>query len=267
MSAALVGLRVLAWPLGLISETFDRRVLETLTRIWGRGCTAILGIRCTVRGAWPSEPCVLVSNHLSYIDIPVLVCGFTGVFVAKAEVAGWPGLGLLARIVGTVFIERERKRDLLRVLDAMGEVLASGRSTLFFPEGTSSPGAEILPFHSSLFEAAMRSGGRAAVPVAVASLRYEAVGVSDSAAHAVCWWGDMTFPDHAYRLLGIPRIEATLSLGPADLYAENRKVLARSARDAVAATFRPTQGSERYRGAILGPGIGTRAEDLASITR
>ena len=264
-SVVLIGVRVLALPAAWIWPPLDRRVLNALVRAWSTGAARIMGISCTVLGEAPVAPVLLVSNHLSYVDVVVISRVWDGAFVAKSEVASWPGVSLLARIAGTIFIDRNRKRDLLRVIHEMTTRLAQGRSVLFFPEATSSPGAEILPFHSSLFEAAHRSGA----DVVAATLRYEVSGAESEAAAGVCWWGGMTFPDHAYALLSLPKIRASLRFGSKRLRAGDRKQWARVARAEVVSLFEPTQGSERYRDLALQAtttGVGTRRPDLASIS-
>ncbi|MCS6926751.1 MAG: 1-acyl-sn-glycerol-3-phosphate acyltransferase [Candidatus Binatia bacterium] len=202
---------------------------------WARRVVALLGLRVNVHGVPPPAPCLFVANHLSYLDIVVLAAQMDAVFVAKAEVARWPVLGLLGRAVGTVFIDRARKRDLPRVIAAMIEVLRRGQRVVFFPEGTSSAGGTVLPFHSPLFEAAVRTG----VPVRYASLTYRTICDTPPASRAVCWWGDMTFARHLYGLLRLSGVQVTLSFGRDTVAADNRKRFAVQARAAVLRLFSP----------------------------
>ncbi len=204
-------------------------------RRWACWVTALFGLRVQVRGIPPPAPCLLVANHLSYLDILVLATQTDIVFVAKAEVARWPVIGFLSRAVGTVFIDRARKRDLPRVIQAMTDALRRGQRVAFFPEGTSSAGTLILPFHSPLFEAAVRAG----VPVRYASLTYRTICDIPPASHAVCWWGDMTFARHLYALLQLSEVRATVSFGRDAVEAGNRKQLATQARAAVMRLFSP----------------------------
>lgn len=127
-------------------------------RWWTRRIVALLGLQVKVHGVPPPAPCLFVANHLGYLDVVVLAAEMDAVFVAKAEVARWPVLGLLGRALGTVFVDRARKRDLPRVIAAMTDVLRRGQRVVFFPEGTSSAGGTVLPFRSPLFEAAVRTG-------------------------------------------------------------------------------------------------------------
>ncbi len=210
-----------------------RRAELEVASAWGRALVRILGLRVAVTGVPPAAPALLVANHLSYVDILLLLRSVPARFVARADMAGWPGLGTLARLAGTHFVDRTRKRDLPRVIDAVVGSLRDGASVVFFPEATSSPGEEVLPFRASLFEASIRSG----VPVSVASIHYEVQGSRDTAAQWVCWWGAMTFPDHVYRLLQLPCVDAILRFGEEPLRAPHRDALAVLTRDAVVALF------------------------------
>jgi 1-acyl-sn-glycerol-3-phosphate acyltransferase len=112
---------------------------------------------------------LLVANHISWLDIVALHAAVPQArFVSKADVLHWPLLGWLIRGAGTLFIERERKRDAVRVVHAMAEALRAGDTVAVFPEGTTGPGPELLPFHANLLQAAIATG----TPVQPAALRY-----------------------------------------------------------------------------------------------
>jgi 1-acyl-sn-glycerol-3-phosphate acyltransferase len=135
---------------------------------WGGWALSVLGIRLTVRGTPPAAPFLLVSNHLSYLDMLVLASQLRAVFIAKSEVKDWPVLGTLCRLVDTQFIQRERKNDILRMLKRIAEILESGRGVVFFPEGTTSNGHAVQRFKPPLLAVAAESGE----PVAYAALSY-----------------------------------------------------------------------------------------------
>lgn len=228
----------------LVAETIGgarrERSRRNLFRAWARGVVRIVGLRIATVGTAPAGPFLLVANHLSYLDVVVLASLIDADFVAKADVAAWPIVGSLSRRVETVFIDRTRKRDLLRVLEVLERRVRTGASVVVFPEGTTSEGREVLPFKSSLFELAVRTGR----PTRTASLTYA---TPDGAPHpslAVCWWGDMTFGRHVLDVLRLPRIDARVEFAPVALFDQSRKRLAHTAHGAVRRCFRPVSRGE-----------------------
>jgi 1-acyl-sn-glycerol-3-phosphate acyltransferase len=155
---------------------------------------ALLGVRRTTAGERPDGAALLLSNHLSWMDIVVLLADAEVTFVAKREVAAWPIIGPLAVALGVVFVDRARKRDLLRSLPELERVLGEGRQVVLFPEGTTSNGRQLFPFKSALVEAAVRAG----VPVIPVALRATASGD----ATPLCWIDDETL------LHNLPRVRA-----------------------------------------------------------
>jgi 1-acyl-sn-glycerol-3-phosphate acyltransferase len=196
---------------------------------WSKGVCRILGVRLRVTGRPPTGGCLLVANHLSYVDVIVLGALFPCSFVSKAEVARWPVFGWLARAGGTLFVERERKRALAPLNGRLAARLARGDALVLFPEGTSTSGAEVLPFRPALLEPAVRLG----LSVRYAALRYATPAGERPAEEAVCWWGDMTFGPHLLALLRLPGFDATVLFGSEALRAGDRKELAARLRRAV----------------------------------
>ncbi len=175
VAASLVAGAACALALGLerVAPTTGSRARRAAARGWARSLARILGMRVRVEGAAPAAPCLLVANHLSYVDVVALWCATEGSFVAKSEVASWPLVGALGRIAQTLFIDRSSRRDVVRVIGEMERTLARGESVILFGEGTSTRGDRVLPFKSSLFEAALRSGR----PVACAISSMQRAGV------------------------------------------------------------------------------------------
>jgi len=206
---------------------------------WSRGCLWIFGARVEVLGTPPEAPFLLVSNHLSYLDVIVIASAAPARFLSRADVANWPGIGPIARSAGTLFIDRASKRDLPRVIAQVQGAFEAGHGVIFFPEGTSSGGAEVLPFKASLFQFAAATE----TPVHCASLSYERPRERPSAAESVCWWADMTFGDHAFGLLAKPGFTALLQFAPEPVVAADRKDLAALAQAKIEGLFVPTDAS------------------------
>jgi 1-acyl-sn-glycerol-3-phosphate acyltransferase len=204
-------------------------------RRWARATAAFLKIRVTAYGAPPRAPFFLVSNHLSYLDIVVFASQLCCSFIAKKDVARWPVIGLLCKSVGTIFIDRENRREITRVNGQVERALAEGRGVVLFAEGTSSRGATVLPFKPGLLEPAARAG----FAVSYAALSYRVPGDETPPHLSVCWWGDMTFIKHLLGLLHLREIYATLIFGPDTIRDGDRKALASKLHAAVKQEFIP----------------------------
>ncbi|MFN0241511.1 MAG: lysophospholipid acyltransferase family protein [Planctomycetota bacterium] len=205
-------------------------------RNWARACLRGIGAHVTVRGAPPRTAGYLVTNHLSYVDVIALAAHVDGVFLSMAEIARWPFLGRMARSFGTLFIERDKKRTLPDVIDALESALARGEIVIFFPEGTNTHGDAVHPFRPALFEPAA-SRDRA---VAYATLRYATHPPDPPASRAVSWVDTPLFA-HATQLLALRRIDVEIVFGAEPVRARNRKALADELRRRVASAFVPME--------------------------
>jgi 1-acyl-sn-glycerol-3-phosphate acyltransferase len=165
MRGALAVLRILhalahaLGGLGTIVFTFPRLTepqRQDRVQAWADRMLQVLGITLEVHGQ-PVErgPCLLVANHVSWLDILVLHAARHCRFVSKSEVRHWPLIGRLATGAGTLYIERDSRRDALRVVHHMADALRSGEILAVFPEGTTSDGSQVLPFHGNLLQAAI----------------------------------------------------------------------------------------------------------------
>ena len=136
---------------------------------WSAGLLRALGVGLRVSGTPQPGATLLLANHVSWLDVAALHAAVPHArFVSKVDVQRWPLLGWLVAGAGTLFIERERKRDALRVVHAMAEALQAGQTVAVFPEGTTGPGPELLPFHANLLQAAIATG----TPIQPAVLRF-----------------------------------------------------------------------------------------------
>lgn len=166
----------------------------------------ILGIRVSVRGTLaPARPLLVAANHSSYLDIEVLGGLVPGSFVAKAEIAGWPFFGWLAKLQRSVFIER-RSSKAREHKDEIEKRLIEGDVLILFPEGTSDDGNRLLPFRSALFSVAERriEGEPLVVqPVSLAYTRLDGMPMGRSFRPFFAWYGDMALAPHLWRMLGM----------------------------------------------------------------
>jgi 1-acyl-sn-glycerol-3-phosphate acyltransferase len=170
-----------------------------------RGLSAI-NVQLSTIGPSPSFGLV-VSNHLSYLDILILSGAMPCVFVSKAEVERWPIFGRYARWAGSVFVRRHDRADAARANVSVAESLQNGVPVVLFPEGTTTDGKSVLPFHSTMLQPAIDSGAQ----VTPCWISYK---LDDGAAERdVCWWGDMPLLPHALNLLGKKTIRATIAFG------------------------------------------------------
>jgi 1-acyl-sn-glycerol-3-phosphate acyltransferase len=206
---------------------------------WARGTTAILRIEVDVRGTPPDRPFLLVSNHLSYVDVLVFASQVKCVFVARGDLAHWPFIGSLCRGAGTIFVDRSKRKDVTRVNRLIAQAVVDP-GVVLFAEGTSTRGDIVLPFKSSLLEQA----ARASLPVTCAALTYRTPEGEMPAYLSVCWWGDMTFVKHVIGLLYLSKVEARVAFGREPVQANDRKVLAERLWAAVKEEFVPVVSSE-----------------------
>jgi len=189
---------------------------------WSAKLLRLLGIALKVEGRFANGPQLLVANHVSWLDITAVhaVCPQAR-FVSKSDVRAWPVLGWLVGKAGTLFIERENKRDALRVVHQMAEALRQGDTVAVFPEGTTGDGQGLLPFHANLLQAAVATG-TVTQPLA---LRYTEPGhaVSPSA----MWVGDTTLVQSLWRIVTTPGIAVQVQvLAPQDPAGLERRALA-----------------------------------------
>ena len=180
---------------------------------WAKSSLAMLGIDLKVNGEAPSKgPVLLVANHISWLDIVVLLASCPCHFVSKSEIGKWPVVGTLTRAAGTLFITRSSRRDALRVVHKMAEKLQvdKGMVLAIFPEGTTSNGLQVLPFHANLFQAAIAANA----PVQTVALRFEEA-ASGRTSMAACYIDDDTFLGSVWRTLTAPQQRVVLSFGSA----------------------------------------------------
>lgn len=197
---------------------------------WARRMLLVLGISLEVQGQPPRHgPMLLVANHISWLDILVMHAARHCRFVSKADVKHWPLVGALATGAGTLYIERESRRDAMRVVHHMAEALKAGDILAVFPEGTTSDGRELLPFHANLLQAAIAADAPA-LPVA---LRFLDARTRETTL-APSYIGDDTLVASLWRTLCAPPITAVVTFGsPQAAAGRDRRAWAADLREAV----------------------------------
>jgi len=230
---------VAATPLTLVARlvTLGRPAARARSRTFlmsgfSRGICRILGVRVETRGAPPPAVAFVAPNHWGYLDIFVLGSVYRGLFVSRADVAGWPLFGYLAGVGGTLFIRREVRRDTASVGGRIGDELRGGFRVTAFLEGGAGPGTTARPFRSALLEPAVAAGAPC-VPVAI---RYTLPRDPELDPSAVVAWTDGPFIPHVVRLARVRRIVADVTFLPPRTGAD-RKELARLLEADVAASL------------------------------
>ena len=179
-----------------------RPITPWLTRLVCRASLAIMGFGYSLRGRPMTERGAIVANHAGWIDIFSLNAADRVYFVSKADVADWPGIGILARMTGTLFITR-KGTEARRQQEQLEARLRVGHRLLFFPEGTSTDTLRVLPFKSSLFQAFYGHGLDRIMHIQPVTVVYHAPPGRDRRFYG--WWGDMSFAGHLLQVLATPR--------------------------------------------------------------
>jgi len=206
---------------------FARIYWSTMCRLLGLR-VRVIGPRLRGRTA-EGRPIVYVSNHSSWLDIPVLGGQLDGCFVAKSEVSRWPLVGSIARLGRTVFVSRNRGAT-VNERDSMRGRLARGDNLILFPEGTTSDGSRVMPFRSTFFAVAEGEQPPLIQPVSVAYDRLAGLPTGRASRPLFAWYGDMDLATHYWRLAQYRGLRATILLHPPIDPATfpNRKALARA---------------------------------------
>ena len=215
---------------------------------WCRRMVRAIGLEYSVSGEPPSGG-VVVSNHLSYLDILLYSAITPFVMVAKHEVRGWPLIGWLTARAGTVYVQRaedvrpgEPRQSHAEVNRLMAEACASGLPVLFFPEGTTTGGDQVLPFRRGLFHSVL--AGRVPLRVAAVSFRLGEGNGRATVAEDVCFVGDALLGPHLLGCLGLQGLTARIGFGPEIASREDRFALSVGAHAAVVEMYQ-AMGCER----------------------
>ncbi|WP_245835140.1 lysophospholipid acyltransferase family protein [Thalassospira mesophila] len=220
-------------PVQMVAVAFNLKLADDLPRFYHALCLKIMHIEVRLSG----EPLiegggVLVANHASYLDIPILGAMTKGSFIAKKEVASWPIFGLLAKLQRSTFVERRPVRAREQT-DQISQRLASGHKLILFPEGTSNDGNRILPFKSTLFgvaESVLPDGSQVKIqPVSIAATRLDGAPMGRDLRAFYSWYGDMDLAPHLWQFLALGKVTVEVVIHPPMTLAQagSRKEMAR----------------------------------------
>lgn len=246
---ALIGALLLAMiPVQLLAIRFGWRFAGRAPIAFHRLFLRLFSIRLRVIGTPPApgSPTLVLANHVSWLDAPIMASTVPLSFIAKQEIAGWPLFGLMAKLQRCVFLDRARKAATHEVNALVGQRLARGEAIILFPEGTTGDGLRLLPFRSSLVGAARA----ALVDPALASIRLQPLAIAYTGRAGlpvgrcdmpdIAWYGDMELVPHLRGFAGSGPLDVTLVWGepiPFDA-ATDRKRATLAAEAAVRAALR-----------------------------
>ena len=213
-----------------------RRLREFIFEQWARGFVRLAGCRLRIVGEPPRAPFLLVSNHVSYLDIAVIRASCRCVFVAKGDIEQWAVAGTMIKNMGMIFVNRESKRDIPRAGARIIEALEAGEAVAIFVEGTTGDGKRLLPFKSSFLQFAAEKN----LPVHYASVTYRTRDGDPPATEAVCWWRpESEFAPHLFEMFKLKGFDGALTFGAEPIRARDRKELTNELEKAVNRQFVP----------------------------
>src|SRR6202043_3353271 len=218
---AIVALTLVLLPFQLIGIAFNLRLQRSIPHLYHRILCALIGIRISEVGRRSTAaPALILSNHVSWLDICVITALAPVVFVAKSEVAEWPVFGWLAKLQRTIFINRQARHQTGAATREIAGRLLGGDAVVLFAEGTSSDGIRVLPFRSSLVGAVHHALGDSThhthvtvQPMSLAYVRLSGLPTGRALRDRVAWYGDVELIPHLLYVLASGAIDVTVSWG------------------------------------------------------
>jgi 1-acyl-sn-glycerol-3-phosphate acyltransferase len=243
IALAILALTLVLLPFQLIGIAFDLRLQRSIPHFYHRILCTLIGVRIREVGRRSTaSPALILSNHVSWLDICVISALTPVVFVAKSEVAGWPVFGWLAKLQRTIFINRRARHQTGAATREIAGRLLGGDAVVLFAEGTSSDGIRVLPFRSSLVGAVHHALGNSThhghitvQPMSLAYVRFGGVPIGRALRERVAWYGDADLIPHLFHVLSSGAVDVTVSWSEAMAYdmSAYRKAIARDAEKSV----------------------------------
>lgn len=235
-TAFMFGLRMVVLVVLPVARTWEIRASQWLFHRYSRVLWRIAGLRVRMRGVPPKAPFFMVSNHLTYLDIFVLTGAVGCVFVSRSDVAGWPVIGFMARRMNTIFIDRRRRRDTVRVNEEIRRAMGLGYGVHVFAESRVSQDATVQDFKPALLQPAADLG----LAVHYACLHYRTPPDYPGAKELVVWRDGVTLFENMGWILRLPYVEVEVAFGERPIEASDRKALAVELCAAVRRELTPT---------------------------
>ena len=227
-------------PLQMLGIHFGWTIIHHLPVLFHRILLRLFNVRVIEKGTPPGDaPTLVVANHVSWLDIPVIGSTHPLSFIAKSEVEGWPVVGLFARLQRSVFIDRQRRKSTAEVNDELAHRLVKGEVIVLFAEGTTSDGNRLLPFRSSLVGAAQAALMHDSVeqvflqPLAISYVRRNGLPITRRDRPFIAWYGDMDLAPHLKLFLEGHPVDVVVTWGEPIPFNGNRKEATAAAESAV----------------------------------
>ena len=243
IALAFLSLTLVLLPFQLIGIAFDLRLQRSIPLLYHRILCALIGVRIREVGRRSKEsPALILSNHVSWLDICVISALAPVVFVAKSEVARWPVFGWLAKLQRTIFINRQARHQTGAATREIAGRLLGGDAVVLFAEGTSSDGIRVLPFRSSLVGAVHHALGNSThhsrisvQPMSLAYVGFGGVPMGRGLRERVAWYGDAELIPHLLQVISAGAVDVMVSWGEATAYdmSTDRKAITRDAEKSV----------------------------------
>jgi 1-acyl-sn-glycerol-3-phosphate acyltransferase len=243
VALAFLALTLALLPFQLIGILFDLQLQRSIPHFYHRILCLLIGVRIREVGIRSTaSPALILSNHVSWLDICVVSAISPVVFVAKSEVARWPVLGWLAKLQRTIFINRQARHQTGAATREIAGRLLGGDAVVLFAEGTSSDGVRVLPFRSALVGAVHHALGNSThhtsimvQPMSLAYVGFGGVPMGRALRERVAWYGDADLMPHLASVLASGAVDVTVSWGEAIAYdmSADRKAIAREAEQSV----------------------------------
>jgi lyso-ornithine lipid O-acyltransferase len=243
IALAFLAFTLVLLPFQLIGLVFDLRLQRTIPHVYHRVLCVLIGVRIREVGTRSTaSPALILSNHVSWLDICVISALAPVVFVAKSEVARWPVFGWLARLQRTIFVNRQARHQTGAATREIAGRLLGGDAVVLFAEGTSSNGSRVLPFRSSLVGAVHHALGAGThhthvtvQPMSLAYVGFDGLPIGRALRERVAWYGDADLIPHLLQVLASGAVDVTVSWGEATAYdmSADRKAITRDAERSV----------------------------------